>query len=184
MLGSLREIVFSVAKHEVGHWLAWHCYGGSSSGIEVKILSISGRHTGAFIPDMEWEVSTVEDACKYVKARLLCLHTGIYAESFLGDIYDAERIGREFNHLGAAASDFHRSIELAWAYCNLTGRSDQYKAVCSEIDQEAAYLVADNFEFIKHAAKAISDMAAYEGQLIKLPEYELQSMYEKFKRQR
>ncbi|ELM7987112.1 TPA: hypothetical protein ACNGZM_003701 [Escherichia coli] len=184
MLGSLREIVFSVAKHEIGHWLAWHCYGGASSGIEVKILSISGRHTGAFIPDMEWEISTLEDACKYLKARLLCLHAGIYAESFLGDIYDAERIVREFNHLGAAASDFHRSIELAWAYCNLTGRSDQYSAVCSEIDQEATKLVADNFEFIKHAAKAISDMAVYEGQIIKLPDYELQSMYEKFKRQR
>ncbi|STL90171.1 Uncharacterised protein [Escherichia coli] len=97
MLGSLRDIVFDVAKHEVGHWLAWHCYGGSSSGIEVKILSIKGRHTGAFIPDMEWEVSTLDDACNYVKARLLCLHAGIYAQSFLGDIYDAERIGREFN---------------------------------------------------------------------------------------
>ncbi|MBW9438420.1 hypothetical protein [Enterobacter roggenkampii] len=184
MHGSLREIVFSVAKHEVGHWLAWHCYGGSSSGIEVKILSINGRHTGAFIPDMDWEVSTLDDACKYVKARLLCLHSGIYAESFLGDIYDTERIGREFNHLGGAASDFHRSIELTWAYCNLTGRSDQYREVCSEIDQEAAKLVANNFEFIKHAAKVISDMAVYEGQLIKIPDYELQSMYEKFKHQR
>lgn len=29
MNGSLRDIVFTVAKHEVGHWLAWHCYGGS-----------------------------------------------------------------------------------------------------------------------------------------------------------
>lgn len=184
MLETLRKVVFDVAKHEVGHWLAWHCYGGSSSGIEVKIFSLKGRHTGAFIPDMEWDVSTLDDACKYIKARLMCLHAGIYAQSFLGDIFDGERINREFNHLGAAASDFHRSVELAWAYCNLTDRTEQYSAVCSEIDQEAANLIADNFEFVKHAAKTISDMVLYEGQLIKIPDRELQSMYESFKSQR
>ncbi|EMM1612187.1 hypothetical protein ACPIMT_000793 [Raoultella ornithinolytica] len=184
MNGSLRDIVFTVAKHEVGHWLAWHCYGGESSGIEVKILSIKGRHTGAFIPDMARDISTMDDACKYIKARLLCLHAGIYAESFLGDIYDAEKINREFNHLGSASSDFHRSVELSWVYCNLTGRADEYDVVCSEIDQEAANLVADNFEFIRHTARAISNIAVYEGQLIKVPEHELRSMYDNFRRQR
>lgn len=184
MNGSLQEVVFTVAKHEVGHWLAWHYYGGCSSGIEVKIISTRGRHIGAFIPDMATRVSNIDDACKYLKARLLCLHAGIYAESFLGDIYDAEKINREFNHLGGASSDFHRSVELTWAYCNLLGRADQYSAVCSEIDQEAAHLVADNFAFIKHAARIISNMALYEGQLIKIPDHELRSMYDKFNRQR
>ena len=74
MLDGLREVVFDVAKHEIGHWLAWHCYGGTSSGIEVKIIKISVRHTGGFIPDLDWEISDVKDVGKYLKARLICLH--------------------------------------------------------------------------------------------------------------
>lgn len=178
MQSEIKRVVLDVAKHEVGHWLAWHYFGGVSSGVEVTILSVSGRHMGASLPDLDWTMDSLQDAINYIKARLITLHAGIYAQCFMGHDFDADRIQKEFCHLGSAGSDFHKAVELSWVYCNLIGRSDDYQTVTSEISQEAANLIATNFDFIRMAALKISEMAFYEGQIIKIKDHELLSILE------
>ncbi|QXX82967.1 hypothetical protein J6836_00805 [Providencia sp. R33] len=173
---TLKEIVYRIAMHEAGHWISWRAKGGTSEGIEVQVFSVTGRYTGASMPILKWEIDNLGDVEEYLRARMITLLSGVYAEAFDGDNLKAEVIDKEFSPSGSSWVDYLKVIDELNLYCCIKKSHDLKSKIGAEVEQEAATIIASNYELIKRIAMKFSDMAEFEGQKLFLSEMELVSI--------
>lgn len=168
--------VFEIAKHEAGHWLAWRLLRGRSGNIELIKPSNADPKGSAQIP-FEYEISNLIDAQLFVRARIITLWAGVYAQTFDGKQFDTEKLVHEFKS-GGGQLDWLKADEYVSLYANMLGRYEDKADIHSEIDQEAAVLIATNFEKIEKIAKSISFLIKEENKIYSFSERDLLLMME------
>lgn len=156
------DIINSVARHEAAHWLTWKLHGGEVEGIEFTRVS-SRELKGAAVIRLERKINSTEEMRSFIRARIITLWSGVYAQSFDGSDYNPELMHRLFLE-GGGRSDHSKAHEYLHLLRNITNDSS-LEELHHELDQSTANLVADNFTSIVKIANHISDSVSEFGRL-------------------
>ncbi|WP_273827428.1 hypothetical protein [Providencia rettgeri] len=178
---TLKEIVYRIALHEAGHWVVWYLMGGKSSGIEIQIFEVNGRHTGGMLPLLDWQIDSLDDASEYAKARTISLLAGAYASGYDGTSFNAKKINHDLSDSGGAKNDFYKAIDNLYLYCNINKKLHLTSDIADGFADIASDFIIDNYDVITEIANEFSHMAKLEGELLHLNQEQLISIFNKKK---
>ncbi|WP_447877514.1 hypothetical protein [Serratia fonticola] len=171
MVDEQKRKVFEVAKHEAGHWLVWRLLRGKSGDIDLISPSNADPKGSSQIP-FECQMSSLIDAQLFVRARIITLWAGVYAQTFDGENFDNEKLMYEFNS-GGGRLDWLKADEYLFLYANMIGKYGSRNDIHREIDQETAMLVVNNFGKIERIANGITLLVKERDKLYSFSEGDL-----------